>query len=194
MNLTIIATACLTLILVSSCASVPRESVDMSREIGTGLKKQYEAEIDLVDMQFSYKRKRLDDALQQSMKTYFDALTPSDSITLTRSQINDIGHYVLTLNMRYTREEEKLDQLRLLLIRKLHDNYLTLDHANASITALLQSAVDVKQARREAYQQLAGSVNQGVNLDNILSRVDEITSAAGNKSVLINDLIDSLRH
>lgn len=179
-------------VLLSSCATVPDESVALSRELGAGITKQYQAEIDLINMHFALKRNQLDESLRHSMRTYFSALTPSDSITLTRSQFSDISEYVLTLNKRYKSENESLEQLRLLLLKKLHENYLALDRANASITALLQSDTDVRHAAGEAVSHLSGAVNQHINLNSILTKVDRVTTNIGDKSAQLNNLIDSL--
>ena len=41
--------------LLGACATIPQESVDLSTEVGIGLKKQHESQVDLVNLHFSIK-------------------------------------------------------------------------------------------------------------------------------------------
>ena len=105
---TIMVTVCI--LLLTACATVPRESVDLSSEVGKGIRKQYQSQIDLVNLYFAVMREKLDQAMQRALNTYFATLTPSGSITLNRSQLNDVATDVINLNAKHAAAKEELEK------------------------------------------------------------------------------------
>lgn len=178
--------------LLSACATIPQESVDLSSGVGVGLQKQHQSQIDLVNLHFSIKRKSLDEAMSRALDSYFKALTPSGSITLNRNQLGDVAADVISLSEKNNVAKEELEKVRVLLIKKLNENYLILNQANSSVTGLLQSAVTVKEARSEAYKKLSEATGGKIDLDKVFSELDDFVLKGGEEAGKAIKLVDKL--
>ena len=170
------------LFFFSSCATIPQESVNLSSEVGVGLQKQHQSQVELVNLYFAEKRKRLDEAMSRAMNSYFEALTPSGSITLSRDQLRDVASDVIEISNKNNAAKEELEKVRVLLIKKLDENYLILNQAQASITGLLQSAVQVERAQSEAYEKLSVATSGSIDLDKIFNELDDFVLKGGEKA------------
>jgi hypothetical protein len=178
--------------LLAACATIPQESVDLSSEVGIGLQKQHQSQIDLVNLHFSIKRKSLDAAMSRALDTYFETLAPSGSITLNRAQLGDVADDVMSLSEKNNAAKEELEEARVLLSKKLNENYLILNQANSSVTGLLQSAVRVKEARSEAYKKLSESTAGKIDLDKMFSELDDFVLKGGEEAGKAIKLVDKL--
>jgi hypothetical protein len=181
--------------LLAACATIPQESVDLSSEVGIGLQKQHQSQIDLVNLHFSIKRKSLDAAMSRALDTYFETLAPSGSITLNRAQLGDVADDVMSLSEKNNAAKEELEEARVLLSKKLNENYLILNQANSSVTGLLQSAVTVKEARSEAYKKLSESTGGKIDLGKIFSELDDFVLKGGEeagKAIKLADKLESI--
>lgn len=179
--------------LLTACATIPQESVDLSSEVGIGLQKQHQSQIELINLHFSVNRKNLDSAMQRAVNSYFAALTSSKPITLNNAQLGDIAEDVLLINEKNSTAKEELEKARILLIKKLNDNYLMLSQANSSVTGLLQSAVTVKEARSEAYKKLSEATDGEINLGNVFSELDQFILNNGEKAGKGIKLVEKLQ-
>ncbi len=179
--------------LLTACASVPQGAVDLSTEVGVGLKKQYESQVDLVNLNFSIRRQMLDDAMEKALKTYFEGLTPTGTIELNRSQLGDVAKDVMEFNVKNNAAKEELEKARLLLIKQLNDNYLALNLANTSVTVLLQSAVSTEEARSEAFQSLSKATDGNVDLDEVFTELDQFVLKGGEEAGKAINLVDDIK-
>jgi len=167
------------LLLLSACVTIPQESVSLSNEVGVGLQKQHQSQIDLINLHFAIKRKSLDEALSRDIDKYFEKLMTyngsSGSITLNKTRLDGVATVVMCLNNKNNAAKEKLEQERVLLIKKFNANYLILNQANSSITGLLQSAVTVENEKSEVYKKISESIDGKTDLDKEISEtVDKI--------------------
>ena len=179
-------------LLTACAATIPQESVDLSREVGIGLQKQHQSQIDLVNLHFSIKRKNLDGAMSLALGSYFEALTPEGSITLNRGQLGDVATDVVLLNEKNNVAKEELEKARVFLIKKINENYLVLNRANSSITGLLQSAVRVKEATSEAYKKLSEATGGKIDLDKAFSELDDFVLKGGEEAGKAIKLVEKL--
>lgn len=178
---------------ISGCAVIPPQSVTLSAEIGVGIKKQHQSQVNLVNIYIEAKRKELDVALQNAVQIYFKTLTPSGDITLNRGQLTDVANDILKLNQKNNKAKEDLEAVRIFLISKLEENYLTLNQANASITGLLQSAVDVKDAQAASYGALSKISSGKIELDKIFTEIDSFVIKKGEEAGKGIDLVNKVR-
>lgn len=179
--------------LLVACATIPQESVDLSIEVGVGLKKQYKSQVDLVNLNFSIKRQMLDKAMEKSLAVYFKGLTPNGTITLNESQLGDVAKDVIEFSTRNNAVKKELEKARVWLIKQLNDNYLMLNLANSSITGLLQSAVTGKEARSEAFKALSKATGEKVDLDKVFAKLDEFTLKGGEEAGKTIKLLEQIK-
>ena len=158
-------------LLIACSATIPQESVDLSREVGVGLRKQYQSQVDLVNLHFSIQRQRLDEAMNRAIDAYFGPLMAKDSIDLNREQLGDVAEFVMLLNKGHNAKKEELEKERILFIKELSETYSVLNQANSSITDLLQSAVDAQKTTSEFYKQLVEAAG-GINFEGIANKLE----------------------
>jgi len=168
--------------LLSACTTIPQESVDLSSEVGIGIQKQHQSQIELINLHFSINRNNLDAAMQTALSSYFTALAPKNSITLNKAQLENVAEDIILINQKNNVAKEELEKARVFLIKKLSENYLILSQANSTITGLLQSAVTVKEARSEAYKKLYEATDRKIDLSKVFSELDEFILKNGEKS------------
>lgn len=183
----------ITAIFCSSCAVIPPQSVTLNTEVGVGIKKQHQSQVDLVNIYIEAKRKELDVALQNAVQTYFNTITPTGSVTLNRDQLTNIATDVLKLNEKNNKAKEDLEAVRVFLVTKLEENYLTLSQANASITGLLQTAVDVKDAQAAAYGTLSKVTGGKIELEKIFTEIDSFVVQKGEEAGKAIDLVNKVK-
>ena len=163
------------LLLLSACVTIPQESVSLSNEVGVGLQKQHQSQIDLINLYFAINRKSLDEALSRAIDKYFDTLMTcnggSGSITLNKTRLDGVARDVMFLNDQNNAAKEELEQERVLLIKKFNANYLILNQANSSITGLLQSAVTAENEKSEVYKKISESIDGKIDLDKEFSEI-----------------------
>ncbi|MCF6336594.1 MAG: hypothetical protein L3J84_01395 [Gammaproteobacteria bacterium] len=180
----------LLIVLLTACATIPSEAVKLSSEVGIGLQKQHQSQIDLINLHFSTKRKRLDEAMARSLNSYFEALTPNGSITLDANRLGDVADDVILINHKNNAAKEELEKARVYLIGKLSENYSILNQANASVTGLLRSAVVNKEARSETYEKLSKATAGGINLNNVFAELDNFVEKNGEQSGKAINLVE----
>jgi hypothetical protein len=179
--------------LLAACVTIPQESVDLSSEVGIGLQRQYQSQVDLVNLYFSIKRKNLDEMMKKALDRYFEEITPGGSVTLSKSQLSDVAVFVTSLNVKNNVAKEELEKARDLLIKRLNENYLVLNQANSSVTGLLQSAVTVKSARSEAFRKFSESTGSKVDLEKAFEELDDFVAKGGERSGKAIKLADKLK-
>lgn len=167
---------------ISGCATVPPESVSLSSELGVGIKKQYQSQINLLNIYFESKRKELDAALQRAIALYFSTLVPNVSITLTKEQLGNVSTDIEKLNEKNSSAKAGLEKVRIQLVSKLEENYLTLNQANSTITGLLQSVVSVKESTNKSIQLVSSATGGKIQLDKVFSEVDAFVAKGGSEA------------
>ncbi|NOY72950.1 MAG: hypothetical protein GXP14_11340 [Gammaproteobacteria bacterium] len=182
----------LVIVLLTACATIPQESVKLSSEVGIGLQKQHQSQVDLINLHFSIKRNRLDEAMAKALNHYFETLTPNGSITLNARRLNDVADDVILINRKNNAAKEELEKVRVYLIGKLSENYLILNQANVAVTHLLQSAVTNKEARSETYEKLSRATAGNINLNNIFAKLDDFIEKNGEKSGKAINLVEKI--
>jgi hypothetical protein len=179
--------------LLAACATIPQESVDLSTEVGVGLKKQYQSQVDLVNIHFSIKRNLIDEKMEKNLNKYFENLATAGTIELNRSQLKDIATDVMEYTKKNNAAKEELEKVRVLLVKQFNDNYLMLNIANSSITGLLQSAVTVKEARSEAFTTISKATDGKMDLDKVSKELDGFILKEGEEAGKTINLVDKVK-
>lgn len=178
--------------LLSACTKIPQESVNLSSEVGIGLKKQHRFQVELVNLYFDIKRKELDETMVKELDKYFHILAPTGEVKLNKAQFIEVVADAKDFNTKYNVAKEELEKARGLLIKKLDENYLALNQANSSITELLQSSVNVKEAGAEVSHSLSKTTVGEIDLEKALAEVDKFIlkdKEEAEKTIIIDDLL-----
>jgi len=160
---------------LSACTSIPQESVDLSSEVGIGLKKQHQLQVELVNLYFDSREKELDETMVKELEKYFDTLAPTGELKLNRAQFMDMLADTKDFNAKYNSTKQELEKARMLLIKNLEENYLALDQANSSITELLQASAAPKDMGARMTPPSSEATTGEINLEKTLAEISRFT-------------------
>lgn len=181
-------------VLLTACTKIPQESVNLSNEVGAGLQKQHQSQIDLVNLYFSFNRKRLDEMMERGMDRYFGTLFLNDSATLNKSQLADMVKDIIMLNKKNNAAKEELEKARIFFIKKLNENYAMLRQANSSVTKLLKSSATTKKGKSESYSKSPKVYGEPVDMNKMFSELDDFVLKNGEESGESIRLVEKLEH
>lgn len=187
----------LALLTASGCASIPKESVRLSQEVGNGISSYHESYINILNQYFAQKRALIDDAVvNRYLPRYMENLRQEmvsvgeDPEKLHPFMVRDIVQDVTT---KRNEMQEELEKARLALINAVTGDYLLLTQANSIVTGILQSAVDAK----EAVSSLAGTLEKGtgekISFDKLDNRFNEYLRDASELSATGVSLYDGVK-
>ena len=183
--------------LLSGCAGMPKQSVQLSQEVGKGIASYHQAYTNVLNEYFAQKREAINRFI---LNTYLPAYIENikaelkaageDPEKLHPFMVHDV---VKDVAAKRDAMQEELEKTRIALIDAVSKDYLLLIHANATITGLLQSAVDVN----EAAVSLSGSIetvsgNQ-IDFDEVEAKFNEYLLDAGSFSSNSISLYESVK-
>lgn len=191
------------LTLISGCASVPPESVELSKKVGMEISKSQAAHLSTLDAFF----KRL---LEENDKWVTDVYVPkltSNAIaglaaacekakdnSPSCSQLNNNDMKTIIAKTVEFRDgmHRALSTSRDDAVRLINEHYTSLQQSNSVITALLASVVDVKKATKDSASAAGAAVGIKIDTDQIENTVSDFLGKAGQIGVKISDLEASL--
>jgi len=186
-------------LLLSGCASIPRESVQLSREVGNGIAKSRTAHLATLDA-FYKKMKADNDAWIESV---FLARAIENTKTGLASACRNKGDNTPACAELGTEDVATLvrqtvkfrDEIQAALeanqdgaIRLVNDHYRDLEASNAAVVGLLASAVDVKDAARDAAAVASRVTGVALDVDRIETTMRQFLLKAGAAGAQVSEL------
>jgi hypothetical protein len=181
---------------LSGCASVPKESVELSKEVGKGIAESQRSYSGLLNTYFAAKKQQVDQWIENEyLPDYLSNIQAElkkagQPTTLTAQQLKDVLHDVI---IERDQKQADLENTRLLLLMKSNDHYALLSQGNAGVTALLQSMVNVNEATSAATQTIKTTSGGKVDLDQIENKFNDYLKKAGAASVKATNLYDTVK-
>lgn len=183
--------------LLGGCASIPKESVQLSQEVGKGISSYHEAYINLLNSFFAQKRARIDDVvLNKYLPQYMDNIKTEmiaageDPEKLYPFMVRDI---VKDVSNKSNEMHEELEKTRIALVDVITQDYLVLSQSNSTITGILQSAVDVKEAASSIKGTIESITGNKISFEKIENKFNEYLLDAGNLSSKGISLYESIK-
>jgi hypothetical protein len=189
--------------LAGACASIPHESIDLSRSVGEGIVKSREAHMATLDAFYHRLKADNDDWIVNTFypKAVRDArtalATACAKVQPPAKDCDTLSERDLQVIMRDTIQFRDEIQLTLetnhdQVVQLIDEHYNSLQAANAGVTGLLTSAVKVKDATRDATATLTRATGLSINPDEIESAFDQFLQKAGNAGTKVTDLQQQL--
>lgn len=179
------------------CASIPQESVTLNSEISTRITSLHRTNVALVNQYFAIKKDAVDQYEAQALNSFFGkiaaATTDPNAPPLGAHDLYKIKEKIDDIHQLANKYKAELDTSEALIINRLSEEYNLLIGANSTITALLQSAVDVDKAKDDGLLKLKKLSNDKIDLTDIDEKVDNFISTMGTTSVKTTSLIDAVR-
>ena len=194
--------------LLNSCVSVPKETVQLSRIIGTDLTVLQNSHTTMVELFYNeiinninafieevYAPFIINYVLKGELKNYKNNVSPSIFGVINKAASDGAGkaetgevlvemsHFLKAANTRIEKKRnELLDPIQKqkdAMLRNINTSYENTRRANSSVTNYLQSVLSLKESQREILS-IVGLKGMDEALNNTLLKVSEIT-----KSLLI---------
>lgn len=184
----------LVIALFSSCASIPKASVDLNIVLMKEADRMHELNIRLVNAVFNEKSEKLDrffneEYLPDMLSRFKKNIPPGTDFNKEFDNIFQalFGEAVKQRNAM----QSALEEQRIKLTSKLEKDYTNYRNASAVLHAMLQSAVKVNKSREKALNDLKGVSNSKLDLNEIEKKLDDFISG-GLKAGAAKTLSDEL--
>lgn len=195
--------ALFTSVFISACATIPPESVDLSKQLGAGISKARSAHISTLDA-FYQRLNKDNDAWIISVYLPKLITTSTSSISEACKANGDSSAGCATLGngdiktiiantIQYRDEmQSALSKSHNEAGRLINDHYNDLLSANSGVTALLASAVDVSKATKESTAAVNKIAGLNIDTDAIEKAINKYLEKAGTVGAQISELETNL--
>lgn len=192
----------LTLLLLSSCAKVPQESVQLSAELGTMIGSARRAHLELVHQYINERRTRVQEFVTNVwMPTFMRRFVSTSGVLDSLSSAPTPEHQgrlmlqfaeAATVEISRVRDSKMraLDEVERLLADEVGIHYDEMRVVNQALTAHLQSAADVTEIREDLASRFGLDVRGILPLDDINSTIEDFIRAEGSVEHLVNEAND----
>jgi hypothetical protein len=184
----------LMLISMTACASIPKESVDLSIELGKRISAIEASHMTLVDSYFDVRRERVDKYVTEEWVPEFaEQVFSNKQIAVVWDKVVSAGNkaqrleFIVELGPKL---QTKINKKRLELVKPLDDaermikselrtNYDQARSINNSVTSFLMSSAKVAE-NRNRYLEMLGVKDEKVS--EVLTKVDSVVETLVDKS------------
>lgn len=182
--------------VLGGCASVPKESVELSKEVGKGIAESQRSYTGLLNTYFASKKQQVDQWIENEyLQEYLSNIQAElkkagHPTTLSTQQLKDILRDVI---VERDQKHTDLENTRLLLLTKSNEHHTLLSQGNAGVTGLLQSMVNVREATDSATQTIKTASGGKVDLEQIEKKFNDYLKKAGAASAKASNLYETIK-
>tara|TARA_B100001109_G_scaffold248148_1_gene238664 strand:- start:4601 stop:5191 length:591 start_codon:yes stop_codon:yes gene_type:complete len=190
-----VTTFVIAILLLSACASIPKESYELNLMVSKRLESQRLYQERLINELIAEKLDNVSDYIQQDyLPTLLKKLKKLQlenglDTTLTPEKVAAIANKAIA---KYTEQAAALEALRRKLLTTSNDYYMLTIKANDKVTELLKSAVKVDEARTNLVNTLAAETKVNLDLDSISNKIDNTLKESGDISGAVETIINTL--
>lgn len=189
----ILSTLCA--LLLSSCATIPMQTVALNDSIMVEGKRMHNLNIMLTNKLFNEKRLRIDDFIKNTYTptfiNQFVTLIPSN-VDIKQELPSIISSIIPMINQRRDSMQNALEVNRIKITDKLNQDYLTYIEACSSLKRLLESSIKVDNSRKQLLNRTTALTGSPIDFDKIEKTIDRFITKAGNVGQNITDLNDDI--
>lgn len=192
----VVVTVIMCTFMITGCTTIPKETIELSKEIGNGLTEGQRSYTSLLNTYFASKKQQVDqwiekDYLPAYISNIQDELKKAgQSTTLTPNQLTDVLRDVIA---ERDQKHTDLENTRLLLLTKSNEHYELLGQGNASVTGLLQSMVDKREATASATQTIKSISGGKIDVEQIEGKFDQYLRKVGAASSKATNLYEAIK-
>lgn len=195
---------CLLLLVLSGCATIPKESVILSEELTNMIHSARVSHLAMVDEYIAERRRRIDIFMEQKWIPDFMTFFVSSSTLLKdmekASNASEKEQVMLDFTKAASKEISKrrttlmdaLDEIERALKNAIEDHYADMLMVNQALTAHLHSAAKVTATREELLKQLKIKPKEILSLDKIDKVIEKIISYKG-QAEEISGMVDEVK-
>jgi hypothetical protein len=193
--------ALITIAIVSSCASIPKETVELSKVLGNDLKVLHNSHRTMVELYYNEITDEINVFIDSPFIIYYvlkaelkkhqeqkqsiygtiEEAGKNGGKKETDNALNIMTEFLEDANTQVEKKrKELLDPMikqRTRVLRKINDSYVNTIYANSTITGYLESIRKVKESQQEALS-IIGLEGKDEELNKILLQTSELTKLA----------------
>lgn len=162
----------LSILLLISCATIPKEAVVLNQEVGKSIESTHGTYLNLLDYYFEQRRKRIDETMNRYTERLIKNIKKQLPEGATEIPLEKISDILKRLSERREMLNEGLEKTRILLVDQLNKDHLLVMQANSNITAILQSFVDIDKGIRSVTTKSFKTVGIDLRLDDVTELLD----------------------
>jgi hypothetical protein len=193
------------------CVSIPRETVQLSSELGMLISESRSAHLALVRQYMSEKRERIDEFMfrewipefarqvfkQENIEKEWERIVGSNDRVERLEFVTGLGvRLQQKINSKRQEVMKPVNELELLLVARINDHYDEMLAANSSLTVFLESASKVKAIEQEMMKKLHidDKLSRMISsADKVVDKIIEGRDAYEKNRDKIEKIIDELR-
>lgn len=182
---------------MTGCATIPKESVTLSQEVGKGIVNNQRAYRNLFNRYFAQKRQQIDKVIMDKyLPNYIENIQEElrkegeDPNSFSANMVKDIISDVI---QKRDELQEDLEKTRVAIWERINKDHVLLLQANATITGLLQSAVNAKEATSSLGEAIQEATKSDFSFDEFEKLFDEHLKKAGDFLTEGISLYDTIR-
>jgi len=183
--------------LIHGCASLPQESVSLNVEVSNGIKEIHKSNVRLINHYFALKIKEVDQFEKEAIDDFFNAIiggmSNSNAQPLTVMNLQKINSKVNEIHAEAAKYRNELIKAKEFVTENAQSDYNLLINANNTITGLLQSAVEVSQARNEGFGTIKELTSGKVDFHSVEGTIDNYVQNLGAHSAKTTDLVEAIK-
>lgn len=185
----------LILILITSCAKMPIESITLTESIINEGQRMHELNVSLLNKMFLDKSESIDVFIKDEytpafLENFKKRIPPETDIEEELPRM--LQAIVPKINGRRDMMQNALESQRLKLIEKLNLDFKMYEEATTELRNLIESAVKVNEERRKAYEKAANLTGGKIDLNQIETELDNFILKSGDISSDAGTIISGL--
>lgn len=175
---------------LSNCAHIPLQSVQLNEMIGQSIVDQNRAYMNLLNDYFALKKQSIDQFIANEYTPKFMA---NVSKNMKSENITEIPDSVISMIMtmiiaKRDSMQHGLEMVHIDVISSVQQNANQIQNANAALTMLLKSAVDLDKATQSALSTVDTITRNKFNFSQFDQKFNQYLSNIGNGAGKITDL------
>ena len=185
----------LCLLLFSSCATLPLQTVTLADSIINEGQRMHNLNILLTNKMFQDKREKIDEFIKKEYTPkYMDEFRKKipAGIDFEKEFPNIIQSIIPEINSRRDIMQSALEDQRIKILTKLDADYKAFEEASFELKNLIESNIKVNEERRKVFEQIKSLTNNNLDFNQVETEIDKFIIKAGDMSGNINDLNSSI--
>ena len=177
--------------LMISCASIPKDSVDLMEVVIVQNQKAYNLNVALVNKLYTEKNQDVDAFIDgkytNEIWSQFKARIPA-GVDIESNITSIIPSLSKQINAQRNVMKEVLETARLQTLKLIENDFAIQKQASSEVKNLLVSATKVNEDRRQILQNYANQFNLGLDINQVESSIDDFIVNAGDVGADIDEL------
>jgi hypothetical protein len=177
------------------CATVPQESVELSKLVGEMIESAKVSHTNMVNRHFNYLRSEVEQFAFSDYKEAFlnnvRKLVKQSDPDFTELTLPQYDQAMLRIQKKRNQWLDKVEKNRLEVLHALEEHYVVLYQCNSEVTSLLRSAAKISETRAALLERFGPKV--GISGTKIKEVEDKLFEGTNNIRTIMNSALESFR-